>query len=316
MRGIFAELVQQKGEIKVNAPHIPVLLNEVKEIFVDIDDGYIIDCTVGYGGHSEALLEQNKNIKLICCDQDEEAIAFSKKRLERFKDRIIFENAKFSTVIKKYIDLPIKGILADIGVSSLQLDKSSRGFGFDSEVLDMRMNPKNQKSAKDVVNSYSQKELEEIFFEYGEIRDSKRVAKAIMDNRPFESSRELASVLKKLGGKPKIHPATLPFQAIRIEVNDELGELNELLESIYSSKLQNSLVAIISFHSLEDRIVKKTYKFWTKNCICPAGVMRCECGDNHSLGKIITKKPITATKKEEKINPRSRSSKMRVFKLR
>jgi len=300
----------------MNIPHIPVLLNEVKETFKNIDSGYIVDCTVGYGGHSEALLEQNPNIKLICCDQDVEAIEFSKKRLKRFENRIIFEHSKFSKVVEKYVDFPIRGILADIGVSSLQLDKSSRGFGFDSETLDMRMNPENPKSATTVVNEYSQSELEEILREYGEMRDFKRVAKTIIENRPFRSSKELALVLKKLGGKPKIHPATLPFQAIRIEVNNELGELDELLESIYSSKLKNSLVAIISFHSLEDRIVKKTYKLWTKSCICPAGIMRCECGNNHSLGKIVTKKPIVPTKEEEKINPRSRSSKMRVFKLK
>ena len=300
----------------MNTPHIPVLLNEVKEIFKSLNDGYIIDCTVGYGGHSEALLEQNSKVKLICCDQDIEAIEFSKKRLKRFFRRVTFEHAKFSTIIKKYADLPIRGILADIGVSSLQLDKSERGFSFDSETLDMRMDPQNPRSAKNVVNEYSCDELEEIFREYGEIRDFKRVAKTIIENRPFESSKELASVLKKVGSKPKIHPATLPFQAIRIEVNNELGELNELLESIYNSKIKNSLVAIISFHSLEDRIVKKTYKFWTKSCICPIGVMRCDCGNNHSLGKIITKKPIIPTKEEKRINPRSRSSKMRVFKLK
>lgn len=297
-------------------PHIPVLLNEVKETFIDIDDGYIVDCTVGYGGHSEALLEQNPNVKLICCDQDAEAIRFSKKRLEKFGERVIFEHAKFSTIIGKYIEYPIRGVLADIGVSSLQLDKSSRGFGFEGETLDMRMNPESTISAKNVVNEYSESQLEEILREYGEMRDFKRVAKTIIENRPFESSRELALVLKKLGGKPKIHPATLPFQAIRIEVNNELGELNELLESIYNSKLENCLIGIISFHSLEDRIVKKTYKLWTKTCICPAGVMRCECGNNHSIGKIITKKPIVPTKSEEKLNPRSRSSKLRVFKLK
>ena len=300
----------------MNIPHIPVLLNEVKETFSKINDGYIVDCTVGYGGHSEALLEQNPTVKLICCDQDTEAIEFSKKRLKRFEDRVIFEHAKFSTVIEKYKDFPVRGILADIGVSSLQLDKDSRGFGFQSDTLDMRMNPENPKSAKNVVNEYSLSELEEVLREYGEMRDFKRVAKTIIDNRPFESSKELASVLKKLGGKPKIHPATLPFQAIRIEVNNELGELDELLESIYGAKLENCLIAIISFHSLEDRIVKKTFKLWTQNCICPAGVMRCECGNNHSLGKIVTKKPIIPTKEEEKLNPRSRSSKMRVFKLK
>ncbi len=299
----------------MNIPHIPVLLNEVKETFYGIDSGYIVDCTVGYGGHSEALLKQNPNIKLICCDQDLEAIEFSKKRLDRFKDRVTFEHAKFSTVVEKYKNYPIRGILADIGVSSLQLDKDSRGFGFDSETLDMRMDANSPKCAKSIVNEYSLDRLEEILREYGEMRDFKRVAKSIVENRPFESSRDLATILKKLGGKPKIHPATLPFQAIRIEVNDELGELNRLLESIYLLRPKDCLVAIISFHSLEDRIVKKCYKFWTKSCTCPAGVMRCECSNNYSLGEIVTKKPITSTGEERKINPRSRSSKMRVFKL-
>lgn len=296
-------------------PHIPVLLEEVKEIFADIDDGYIVDCTLGYGGHTEAILTQNPNIKMICCDQDEEAINFSKKRLEKFGERVTFEHAKFSTVIEKYKEYPIKGILADIGVSSLQLDKKERGFGFESESLDMRMNPDAPISAKEVVNNYSQSELEDILQNYGEMRDFKRVAKTICEHRPFDSAKELAAVLKRLGGKPKIHPATLPFQAIRIEVNNELGELDELLESIYNSGLKDTKVAIISFHSLEDRIVKRTFKEWTKSCICPSGVMRCECGNNHAVGKILTKKPIVPTKKEEKINPRSRSSKMRVFKL-
>lgn len=296
-------------------PHIPVLYNEVIEVFSDIKEGYIIDCTLGYGGHSEALLKHNPHIKMICCDQDAEAINFSKKRLEGFCDRVIFEHARFSTIVQKYKTYPIKGILADIGVSSLQLDKKERGFGFESEELDMRMDPQNPLSAKEVVNNYSLYELEEVLREYGEMSDAKKVAKAICDKRPFSSAKELSEMMKKFGGKPKIHPATLLFQAIRIEVNNELGELDELLESIGNSGLKGVRVAIISFHSLEDRIVKRTFKTWTQNCICPPGIMRCECGNNHALGKILTKKPITPTKKEEKENPRSRSSKMRVFNL-
>lgn len=299
----------------MNIPHIPVLYNEVIETFADITEGYIVDCTLGYGGHSEAILKNNQNIKMICCDQDMEAINFSKKRLAPFGDRVIFEHAQFSTVIKKYATYDIKGVLADIGVSSLQLDKKERGFGFESENLDMRMNPKNPLSAKEVVNDYSQSELEEILREYGEMRDAKRVAKEICDRRPFESAKELSAMMKKFGGKPKIHPATLLFQAIRIEVNNELGELDELLESIANAGLKDTIVAIISFHSLEDRIVKRTFKNWTKSCICPSEVMRCTCGNSHAIGKILTKKPIVPTKKEEKENPRSRSSKMRVFKI-
>ncbi len=299
-------------------PHIPVLLDEVKATFKDIKDGYIVDCTVGYGGHSEALLEQNSDIKLICCDQDMTAIDFSKKRLERFKDRIIFENARFSSVVSKYSNLPIRGIFADIGVSSLQLDDESRGFGFNSDSLDMRMDKNNSLSAYEVVNNYSKQELEDILRDFGEVRDFKRAAKIICDareNQKIKSSRELTKIFKKFPSKKGINPATLVFQAIRIEVNDELGELATLLKAIEKSKLKDCTVAIISFHSLEDRIVKRVFKEFAKNCICPSGVMKCTCGNNHSLGKIITKKPIVPSKKEIKINPRSRSSKMRVFKL-
>lgn len=303
----------------MNIPHIPVLLEEVKEAFAGIDEGYIVDCTLGYGGHSEALLEQSLHVKLICCDQDAEAIAFSQKRLERFSERIIFEYGNFSSVIEKYGHLPIRGILADIGVSSLQLDKKERGFAFDSDVLDMRMNPLQELSAYEVINDYSKEALEEIFREYGEIHEYKKLASIICEARakePIKSAKELSKLAEKIGGKKTIHPSTLLFQAIRIEVNNELGVLNALLESIKNAKLQECRVAIISFHSLEDRIVKQTFKFWSQNCICPQEVMRCLCGNNHSMGKLLTKKPIEASNKELKKNPRSRSAKLRVFSIK
>lgn len=303
----------------MNIPHIPVLLEEVKEAFAGIDEGYIVDCTLGYGGHSEALLEQSLHVKLICCDQDAEAIAFSQKRLGRFSERIIFEYGNFSSVIEKYGHLPIRGILADIGVSSLQLDKKERGFAFDSDVLDMRMNPLQELSAYEVINDYSKEALEEIFREYGEIHEYKKLASIICEARysePIKSAKELSKLAEKIGGKKTIHPSTLLFQAIRIEVNNELGVLNALLESIKNAKLQECRVAIISFHSLEDRIVKQTFKFWSQNCICPPEVMRCLCGNNHSMGKLLTKKPIEASNKELKKNPRSRSAKLRVFSIK
>ena len=303
----------------MNIPHIPVLLEEVKEAFSGLTEGVIVDCTLGYGGHSEALLEQNPHIKLIGCDQDEEALAFSQKRLERFGDRVIFERGNFSSVIAKYAHLPIRGILADIGVSSLQLDKKERGFAFDSDVLDMRMNPQQEKSAYDVVNHYSKEELEFIFREYGEIHEYKKMANLICDARakaPLISAKELSKLAEKVGGKKSIHPSTLLFQAIRIEVNNELGVLSELLESIKNADFEQCIVAIISFHSLEDRIVKQTFKLWSQNCICPAHVMRCMCGNHHSLGKLISKKPMEATNAEIKKNPRSRSAKLRVFEIK
>ena len=296
-------------------PHIPVLFNEVIDTFKDLKEGYIIDCTLGYGGHSEGILESNSNIKLICNDQDDEALAFSKKRLEKYKDRVIFNKGNFKDVIDSFKDKNIVGILADIGVSSLQLDKNDRGFGFGGDTLDMRMDQNQHLSANEVVNNYSQNQLEDIFRNYGEVKEYKKVASLIVQNRPFTSSKELAQFLSKNMYKGKLHPATLPFQGIRIEVNNELGVLEELFDKIESANFRGTTVAIISFHSLEDRIVKNYFKKWTQKCICPPQVMRCTCGNNHQKGKVITKKPIISTPQEIKQNPRSRSSKMRIFKF-
>ena len=299
----------------MNIPHIPVLYKETIEAFSSINDGYIIDCTTGFAGHSSGLLSSNENVKLICNDQDDEALAFSKKRLEEFSSRVTFNKGNFEHVIDTFKDYEIRGVLADIGVSSLQLDKLERGFGFESETLDMRMNQNQILDAATVVNTYSQDELERVFKECGEVREYKKVASLIVNNRPFTSAKQISELLSKKMSKGKIHPATLPFQGIRIEVNDELGVLERLFESLENAKLKNCIVAIISFHSLEDRIVKNYFKKWTKSCICPSEVFRCECGNNHALGKIITKKPIIPTNEEIKQNPRSRSSKLRIFKF-
>ena len=296
-------------------PHIPVLYNEILDCLKEIKTGYIIDCTTGYAGHSSGLLNQNSSVKLICNDQDDEALNFSKNRLKDFENRVEFNKGNFENIIKKFEDYPIRGILADIGVSSLQLDKLDRGFSFNSENLDMRMNQNQILDASNVVNSYSQVELENIFKEYGEIREYKKVASLIVQNRPFYSAKELAEFFYNKLPKGKIHPATLIFQAIRIEVNDELGVLDRLFKSMEEAKLKDCIVAIISFHSLEDRVVKNYFKKWSENCICPKDAFRCECGKNHALGKIITKKPIIATNIEIKQNPRSRSAKLRVFRF-
>ena len=298
-----------------NIPHIPVLYNEVLDCFKDINKGYIIDCTTGYAGHSSGLLNQNSSVKLICNDQDDEALNFSKNRLKDFENRVEFNKGNFENIIKKFENYPIRGVLADIGVSSLQLDKLDRGFSFNSENLDMRMNQNQSLDASTVINSYSQLELENIFKDYGEIREYKKIASLIVQNRPFYSAKELAEFFYNKLPKGKIHPATLIFQAIRIEVNDELGVLDRLFKSMEEAKLKDCIVAIISFHSLEDRVVKNYFKKWSENCICPKDAFRCECGKNHALGKIITKKPIIATNFEIKQNPRSRSAKLRVFRF-
>ena len=299
----------------MNIPHVPVLYEETINAFKNINNGYIIDCTTGFAGHSSGLLSSNKNINLICNDQDDEALAFSKKRLEEFSSRVTFNKGNFEHVIETFKDYEIRGVLADIGVSSLQLDKLERGFGFESDTLDMRMNQNQSLDAATVVNTYSQDELERVFKECGEVREYKKVASLIVENRPFTSAKQISELLSKKMSKGKIHPATLPFQGIRIEVNDELGVLERLFDSLENAKFKDCIIAIISFHSLEDRIVKNYFKKWTKSCICPNEVFRCECGNNHALGKIITKKPIVPTNEEIKQNPRSRSSKLRIFKF-
>jgi 16S rRNA (cytosine1402-N4)-methyltransferase len=298
----------------LNIPHIPVLLNEVLSVFEPIKDGYFIDCTCGFGGHSEAILKAHPNIKLIAIDQDIEALNFAKKRLSGFNVKFI--NARASEVLEDFKDLPIAGILADIGVSSYQLDERKRGFNFEGETLDMRMNQNQKFSAKDIVNGYSLNELERIFKDYGEERYYKKIASKIVEKRKekkFTSSKELADFISSFIPRKKIHPATQIFQAIRIEVNNELNELEKILEKSLKIAKKGTILSIITFHSLEDRIVKQTFKEWSKKCICDSNAFRCECGANHEKGKILTKKPLVASKEEILANPRSRSAKLRAF---
>jgi len=303
-----------------NTPHIPVLYREVIEAFQDVESGIIIDCTMGYGGHSSMILEANPNIKLIAIDQDQTAIDFSTERLSKYGDRVSIRKGRFSNVIKEILEEygadEIKGLLADIGVSSLQLDQKDRGFSYESENLDMRMDKGASLTAEVVVNEYSTSELENILLEYGELRNYKKIASTIVKNRPFTSAKSLSDTLKNdMPRGKKIHPATLLMQAIRIEVNDELGELKSLLNSLQNAGLSSAKIAIISFHSLEDRIVKQEFIKWSKSCICPSEAFRCECGNNHSLGKIVTRKPLMAKDDELKENIRSRSAKMRIFQM-
>ncbi len=273
---------------------------------------------MGYGGHSSLILQTNSKVRLIGIDQDQTAIDFSTKRLEPFKERVEIRKGRFSEMAEKIFNEnpadSISGLLADIGVSSLQLDEKGRGFGFESESLDMRMDPSREFSAADVVNTYAQSELERIFFDYGEIRNAKRIAAEIIKARPLHSAKELSEVVRPFAPRgKKIHPATLVFQAIRIEVNNELGELEGLLDAIERAGLTRARIAIISFHSLEDRMVKQRFKKWTRSCICPSDAMRCTCGNNHALGRLVTRKPYEALADEVKENARSRSAKMRVF---
>jgi 16S rRNA (cytosine1402-N4)-methyltransferase len=304
-----------------NIPHTPVLLKEVIDSFITIKKGYFIDCTLGYAGHSKAILDRFQNIKHIGIDRDIEALDFSKKELERFKNRTSFHKGTFTTILPLLKEEPIVGILADFGVSSLQLDKKERGFSFKSTTLDMRMDKSSSLSAYDVVNGYSREKLEYILSSYGQVRLYKKVVDAIIEVRnkkPIESAKELSDIIAKVIPKRgRINPSTLPFQAIRIEVNSELKEIEGLLDIIEQKakkgKLKGAIVSLITFHSLEDRLVKTRYKKWSQSCICDSNAVRCSCGNGHELGKMLIRKPITASKEELARNIRSRSAKLRTF---
>lgn len=309
----------------MNSPHIPVLLNEVLEnfsFFDSIDEPLLLDCTLGFGGHSSALLERYEALKIIACDQDEQALEFCEKRFktELEKGRIKLIKSNFASILEQLKGEKISGILADIGVSSLQLDSSERGFSLSSNSLDMRMDTAAPKSAKDIINEYSADRLEQIFSEYGELKMSAKIAAKITAARakkPIDTCEELAAIIgaERINGR-NVSIAKLVFQALRIEVNDELGVLKSLLSSIEALRPSGARIAIIDFHSLEDRIIKECFKRWSSDCVCDPSAMRCVCGGGHALGRIITKKPITPSVYEMRNNPRSSCAKMRIFEFK
>ena len=304
----------------MKSPHIPVLLDEVLESFSKVPEGYFVDCTLGYAGHSYEVLDRYPHLKHIGIDRDDEALAFSKERLAPFTQRSTLYKGTFATVLPTLKEAPITALLADFGVSSLQLDKKERGFAFDAQNLDMRMDASAPLSAYEVVNSYPTEKLEYIFDAYGEVRSYRKLAGEIVKARskkPIESAKELSEIIARVipsGGK--IHSSTLPFQAIRIEVNNELGEIEGLLDAIEAKHYPGEVVSLITFHSLEDRLVKNRFKKWANACICDPQAMRCTCGKSHALGKPLWRKPITASAQELRANPRSRSAKLRSFRFK
>ncbi len=305
----------------MDAPHIPVLLDETLRLFQPVEEGVFVDCTLGYGGHAEAILASHPQLRYIGIDRDEEALTFSRKRLHPFADRVELLHGSFSQLLPDILSgRPVVGVLADFGVSSLQLDHTDRGFSFNSPTLDMRMDPSSGLSAYDVINRYPAEELERIFREYGEIREARRLADTIARRRlerPIETGPDLAelsaSVLPKKG---KTHPATRVFQAIRIEVNDELGEITRLLDTLQRQPPEGAIAGFITFHSLEDRLIKERLRAWSRECICPSDVIRCTCGGDHALGEILGKKGYSPSEKELRRNPRSRSARLRGFRFK
>ncbi|MBN2469137.1 MAG: 16S rRNA (cytosine(1402)-N(4))-methyltransferase RsmH [Anaerolineae bacterium] len=301
-------------------PHIPVLLDAVLETLGTRPGAVIIDGTLGAGGHAAALLEAaGPESRLLGIDQDRRALMLAAERLAPFGERVTLAHGSFDRMAELAAAHDISAadvILLDIGVSSMHLDDAGRGFSFRQDgPLDMRMNPEGDApTAADVVNTYAEEELADLIWRYGEDRLSRRIARAIVGARPFSRTAELAAVIEGVYPRrraEKIHPATRTFQALRIEVNDELGVLKRVLPQAIELLAPGGRLGVITFHSLEDRIVKQAFKLLSTDCICPPEQPVCTCS-HHAVARPVTRKPLTADPAEIARNPRSRSAKLRV----
>lgn len=302
--------------------HIPILMDKVIEGLDIKKDGIYVDGTIGGAGHSLEIVKKLDKGILIGIDQDKEALEKSREVLNDYKNNVILVHNNYKNIEAVLDELGIErvdGIFIDIGVSSYQLDKASRGFSYHSDArLDMRMDRSKDFSAWDIVNKYSKKELTNIFLKYGEESWGERIAEFIIserDKKSINTTLELVSVIKKaIPKKVRMkgpHPARKIFQALRIEVNNELYVLEKSIETMVRLLKPKGRLAIISFHSLEDRIVKDKFKYLFKDCICPPELPVCRCNKEREI-EIITRKPIVPSKEEVKTNSRSRSAKLRI----
>jgi 16S rRNA (cytosine1402-N4)-methyltransferase len=300
--------------------HQSVLLHETVDFLRPArEGGTLVDATVGLGGHAEALLERWPGTSLLGIDRDPRALERSRERLAKFGSRVTLAQGRHEQLIdilRQHGIEGISGLLADLGVSSMQLDDASRGFSFRHDApLDMRMGP-DSRSAAEVVNDASEEELARILREYGEEPMARRIARAIVAARaesPVETTTRLAEIVRsvKRARPHEIDPATLTFQAIRIAANEELAGLDRFVDDAVSVLEPGARVAVISFHSLEDRIVKRAFRRLEGECICPPGLPVCACGATQ-LVNVLTGRPVTASEEEIGRNPRSRSAKLRV----
>ena len=307
--------------------HTSVLLNETLEWLSPenesfSDNAFMVDSTLGEGGHSFAFLNRYKNLRIIGLDADQKIQARAKERLSCFGDRMNFHLGWFNDFYANYPDnLPKPNlILFDLGISVFHYERSGRGFSFRyDEELDMRLNDSEGKSASDIVNTMREDELANLIFNYSEERYSRRIARAIVENRqlaPITNSKTLAQIIYDCVPAPYrhggIHPATKTFQALRIAVNAELNRLPEALCSAFNVLEVGGKMGVITFHSLEDRIVKNTFRNWAKVCSCPPEQPICTCGGSPKV-ELLTRKPIGPTEEEVKVNSPSRSAKLRVI---
>lgn len=296
--------------------HIPVLVKEVVEALQVKPQHNYVDCTAGLGGHAAAILEQAPGVRLLGIDTDPEAIRVAQIRLSKYGDAVVLVNSNFihlSTLCVKYNFLPVHGILFDLGVSSLQLDTAERGFSFQRDApLDMRFDPNQELTAADIVNILPEVELANLIRKYSQERFSRRIARHIVRYRPVTTTRELAQIVEEVyGGRwGRIHPATKTFLALRLAVNNELENLPIALKQALDLLAPQGRLVVISYHSLEDRIVKDFMKQEAKGCICPPETLVCQC--HHSPTLKASKKVITPSLAEIAFNPRSRSARLRI----
>jgi 16S rRNA (cytosine1402-N4)-methyltransferase len=305
--------------------HKSVLLRETVEKFAPQADEIYVDCTLGLGGHAAAILQTAANAQVIGIDQDTEAIEHARTRLAAFGERVKIFHANFAdlkAVLKEAGVQKVNGVLADLGVSSLQFDSSQRGFSFRFDApLDMRMDAESDyETAAELLARLSEEEIADLIYKYGEERMSRRIARRIVWKReigePVKTTRELAETVEKAvgrGPKDKIHPATRTFQALRIAVNREIEILEEFIRDAVDCLKKDGRLAVITFHSLEDRVVKQTFQKLAGKCECPPRLPQCVCGARREV-EILTRKPVVPGDQEVAENPRARSAKLRVCK--
>jgi len=302
-------------------PHLPVLYKEIIHALQPKSAGHYVDCTVGAGGHSAGILEASAPEGLLLgFDLDPQALAIARERLAAFGERTRLVQDSYTHLSQVLAELrwpAVAGILLDLGVSSMQLNTAERGFSFLQDApLDMRFSPDSETTAADLVNNLDEVELADTIFRYGEDRNSRRIARAIVRARPLRTTKALAAVIagaatRQGESRGRIHPATRTFQALRIAVNQELAALETVLPQAVEALELGGRLAVISFHSLEDRIVKDFIRTETRDCICPPRQPVCTCGHKATLHE-VTHKPIIPTEVEMKANSRARSAKLRV----
>ncbi len=302
--------------------HLPVLPEECMNLLEPERGGIFVDATLGMGGHSEMILNSSSDCRVIGFDQDAEALGLAEKRLERFGDRFKAVRANFENIASILDELEIHevdGVLADLGVSSLQLDKPDRGFSLRHDApLDMRMDVSGEReTAAEFLARSSEEEIANTIYQFGEERASRKIARRIVERRnagqPIATTLELAELVRRVvrvGPNERTHPATRTFQALRIAVNDELGVLKIFIERAIEVLAPEGVLAIITFHSLEDRIVKQAFQVASGKCQCPPRIPKCVCGATRKV-EILTKKPVTAGESEIERNSRARSAKLR-----